>query len=135
MVVNGNLALDGRISANGGTAVGLASGGGSGGSLWLRGGKLTGSGTISANGGAGDLPYGGGGGGGRIAVAYNTNQFTGVLSAHGGAGAFFGSAGTVCILSSPNIINGQLIVDNGGSTAATNTVISNLQGLDLTVSD
>jgi hypothetical protein len=136
MTVGGTLALDGRISANGGAAVGVASGGGAGGSLWVRTGKLTGRGSFLANGGAGDLPYGGGGGGGRIAIQYNTaqttNPFTGNFSAHGGLGAVAGGAGTIYI--APYSTAAQLIVDNGGSASVTNTFLSGVQSSDLTVS-
>jgi hypothetical protein len=70
------------------------SGGGSGGSVWLTAGQLTGGGTITAKGGDGEL-YGGGGGGGRIALYSPMNTFTGTVSVVGGAGAFPGGAGTV----------------------------------------
>ncbi|HXP62695.1 MAG TPA: hypothetical protein VN829_19505 [Dongiaceae bacterium] len=110
MTVEGTLALDGRLSADG--KPGLAGGGGSGGSLWLAAHALTGAGLISANGGAGDGSSGGGGGG-RIALYFATNQFKGVLSARGGAGYNYGGAGTIYLLAS-NGPAAQVIVDNGG---------------------
>jgi hypothetical protein len=141
MTVSGTLALDGRISANGGNAVGAAAGGGSGGSILLTVAKFTGKGAVSANGGAGGPPYGGGGGGGRIAVIFNSqqsvNQFTGTYSAHGGAGAFAGAAGTVYIRSTllPLSGVGQLVTDNGGLSALSNTVVNiDPESLDVTVS-
>ena len=72
--------LDGRISANGSPAFAEGGGGGSGGSVWVTAGTLTGAGTISANGGMGNgfgLTGGGGGGGGRIAIQYGMNLFFG----------------------------------------------------------
>jgi hypothetical protein len=110
MTVEGTLAVDGKLSADG--KPGLAGGGGSGGSLWLVAHALTGAGLISANGGAGDGSSGGGGGG-RVALYFATNQFKGVLSARGGAGYNYGGAGTIYLLASngPSV---QLIVDNGG---------------------
>jgi hypothetical protein len=136
LTVAGTLALDGVLNANGGPAVGTASGGGSGGSIYLTAGKLTGSGSLSANGGSGDLPYGGGGGGGRIAVYCGTNQFAGGISASGGPGATSGGAGTIyLVLTNFPVANRQLIIDNGGASAPTNTTLSGLQeNLDLTIS-
>jgi len=129
--VNGVLALDGRISADGFPGVGQGSGGGSGGSIWVTAGNLSGRGGFSANGAAGDSPYGGGGGGGRIAVYYDGSQFTGTISARGGPGATYGGAGTV-YLKSNNSQSGQVSVDNGGPLG-TNTPLSLSSAFDLTV--
>ena len=85
LTVTGTLQVDGRISASGLAGSGRSTGGGSGGSIYLRVGTLTGSGVISANGGAGNS-WGGGGGGGRIAVVYGANRFSGLMSAYGGGG-------------------------------------------------
>ena len=93
-------------------------GGGSGGSIWLTVGTLSGSGSITANGGSGVDSVGGGGGGGRIYISCNNNSFAGTVSACGGGGANWGGAGTVFI--KPTAQNGQLILDNGGH-AGTNT--------------
>jgi hypothetical protein len=131
MTVDGTLALDGKLSADG--RPGLAGGGGSGGSLWLAARALTGAGLISANGGAGDGSSGGGGGG-RVALYFKTNQFTGVLSAHGGAGVSYGGAGTIYLQAS-NGPSARVIVDNGGVRGPGSLL--NLSGgpaLDLTVS-
>jgi hypothetical protein len=53
LTVNGTLQLDGRLSADGLTPLNHNSGGGSGGSIVVSVGTLSGSGLISANGGAG----------------------------------------------------------------------------------
>ena len=148
--INGNLQLDGRISANGlagvpvngvtGTTPG--SGGGSGGSLYLQiGRQFTGGGVISANGGAGAGVSGGGGGGGRIAITPNpaalilySNGFRGTVTAYGGSGAKIGGAGTI-FWQSGGQGQGQILVNNGGQFG-TNTTFGNSQnsGYDVTVS-
>ncbi|MBI3083786.1 MAG: hypothetical protein HYY90_05435, partial [Candidatus Omnitrophica bacterium] len=67
-------------------------GGGSGGSIWIAAGALTGAGTISANGGR---SLGGGGGGGRIALtAENSSGYAGQITASAGAGGS-AAAGTI----------------------------------------
>ncbi len=79
----GTLTLDGTVSADGASAAG----GGSGGSIWITAGTITGTGSIKANGGNGlnDMwDVGGGGSGGRIAVHYNVNGFAGTAQARGG---------------------------------------------------
>ncbi|HNQ68782.1 MAG TPA: T9SS type A sorting domain-containing protein [Bacteroidales bacterium] len=100
--------LNGRLYAKG--TVGTydvsyirASGGGSGGSIWINTSDLDGSGAdISALGGDGGNPSGGydggGGGGGRIAIYYDTDNSTSfTYSAFGGVGnsAQTGGAGTI----------------------------------------
>ncbi|MCW5551443.1 MAG: hypothetical protein KIS67_04670 [Verrucomicrobiae bacterium] len=115
--VAGTLLLDGRISANGQDAPGLNCGGGSGGSVWLSLGRLTGSGSITANGGGGNN-HGGGGAGGRIAVTYATNLFSGAITAHGGGGAAWGGAGTVYTKANHSP-TGQVVLENAGRTGAT----------------
>jgi hypothetical protein len=74
LVVQGELALEGRISANGGEGIGTY-GGGSGGSVWVESGTLSGQGMVEALGGSGGPDGGGGGAGGRVAVWYRTNRF------------------------------------------------------------
>ena len=116
------LLLDGRISANGSPALAEGSGGGSGGSVWVTAGTLTGAGTISANGGMGNgfgLTGGGGGGGGRIAIQYGVNLFFGVTTAQGGSGSAWGGAGTIYTIANSQSW-GQVLVDNGGQSG-TNT--------------
>ena len=67
------LTVNGTLSANGAGGSGLsvvASGGGSGGSLWLTAATIDGSGLIEANGG--DTPYIGGGGSGGASRSTTT---------------------------------------------------------------
>lgn len=127
MTVDGNLQLDGRISAQGTTGPGLNSGGGSGGAIYVAAESLSGSGVISVNGGAANTPVGGGGGGGRIAVYYISNSFTGTLTAYGGAAVNPGGAGTVFTGRNPTgLITPapfqQLTIDNGGAPAGLTAV-------------
>jgi len=122
----------GRISADGTMGLAPGSGGGSGGSIWINAGTLSGSGLISANGGAGN-GWGGSGGGGRIALEYSNNLFTGAVSAFGGYGETgYGGAGTICwrILSRPA---GQIIADNGWRRGTNTFLPSSLTPLDLTI--
>jgi len=123
--------LEGKISADehSGNQHG---GGGSGGSILVNVGTLSGAGIISANGGAGS-GVGGGGGGGRIALSFTTNSFTGTITAHGGPGnSGAGGAGTI-YTEAANQSLGQVLVDNGG-LFGTNTPIANIGVFDLTVS-
>src|SRR5439155_3946470 len=106
--------------------------GGSGGSLWLTAGTLSGSGVISANGGSGDYPQGGGGGGGRIAVYHGANYFSGSISVYGGPGAIYGGAGTIYTRANNDPV-GKVLVDNGG-VIGTNTPVSAAETFALTVS-
>jgi hypothetical protein len=128
--VTGILQVDGRISANGLPATGPSAGGGSGGSVWLTVGTLSGSGVISANGGAGIL-LGGGGGGGRIALQYGSSGFSGLVSAYGGSGYATGGAGTIYNKANSQPV-GQVVVDNAGQ-AGTNTAWTSFGTIDLTV--
>ncbi|MCK5487398.1 MAG: hypothetical protein KAI86_14375, partial [Desulfobacterales bacterium] len=93
---------------------GYASGGGSGGSVYIITGTFTGAGTISANGGTGDGTSGGGGGG-RIAVHYTTNSSSVAYQAYGGlAGGSalrMGGAGTIYTKAAA-AANGDLTIDN-----------------------
>lgn len=117
LTVNGTLALDGRISADGGSVVGSGAGGGAGGSVWLTVDKLSGAGEISANGGLADVRWGGGGGGGRVAVTYATNLFTGPITARGGSGFQGGGAGTIYLKANSDPYGGVLL-NNGGVTGS-----------------
>jgi hypothetical protein len=84
--VGGTLTIHGVLSANGDKS-NSRSGGGSGGSVWLKAGTLSGNGAILADGGTVyDVTRGGGGGGGRLALEVATNLFTGVLRARGQPG-------------------------------------------------
>jgi hypothetical protein len=111
--VSGMLAVNGTISANGGTGPSRAcgtggGGGGAGGSILVTAGTLSGSGLFTANGGAGGVggcttsgDDGGGGGGGRIAVSYAAEQSFGgfvASSANGGGGGATGQRGTVAFI-------------------------------------
>src|ERR1017187_5409194 len=123
LTVTGSLQLDGIISANGTAGFGTGGGGGSGGGIWITAGTFAGLGNISANGGAGVPSAGGGGGGGRIAITYNTNSFSGNISAVGGGGAYLGGAGTLYFKTNSQQY-AQLIFDNGGNLASTNTTFT-----------
>ena len=73
------LELDGQILANGQAQATGYQGGGSGGSVWLDVGVLSGAGSIHADGGyAADR--GGGGGGGRVAIYYSDDTGFGIQS-------------------------------------------------------
>ncbi|HOX55407.1 MAG TPA: hypothetical protein P5205_01285 [Candidatus Paceibacterota bacterium] len=128
--VMGSLQVDGRISAGGMPGASADAGGGSGGSILLTVGALSGTGIIAADGGAG-IGLGGGGGGGRIAITYTSTTFSGTMSARGGGGYAWGGAGTIYTKAN-NQSWGQLIVDNGGQ-AGTNTSWQPGGTLDLTV--
>ncbi|WP_413584373.1 beta strand repeat-containing protein [Bdellovibrio sp. HCB274] len=83
--ISGTLSLSGTISSGGFNGRSSGDGGGSGGSLWITVGTITGSGSLNAIGGNG-AGSGGGGGGGRIYVKYTTNSFSGALNVNGGTG-------------------------------------------------
>ena len=105
----------GMISANGGTNI--TQGGGSGGSVYLTTGWLSGSGSIQANGGK--SPDYSGGSGGRVAIILTgpgadfTTLWSGTNSAYGGPSAYASAAGTV-YLKTPTGVD-TLIVDNNGT--------------------
>ncbi len=130
--VVGILSVGGRVSANGTEGLAPGAGGGSGGSIWITAGSLTGSGIIAADGGRGN-GWGGGGGGGRIALELGQNAFSGQVSAAGGQGGS-GAGGAGTIYTRPaNRSGGQVLVDNRGQIG-TNTPIPYLTTpLDLTV--
>lgn len=123
--VTGTLNIIGSITATGnngfGKAAEEATGGGSGGSIYIIANTLTGTGNISADGGvgfnAGANYRGGGGSGGRIAVYMATDSFTGLLTAYGGnmsggtQGASNGAAGTI-YKKLDSALYGDLIIDN-----------------------
>jgi hypothetical protein len=130
--VTGVLQVDGRISATGLPAAAASYGGGSGGSIWLTVGTLTGTGIISANGGMGNSS-GGGGAGGRISIGYTVYDFVGVVSAYGGSGYGTGGAGTIYTRGTSQQW-GLVAVDNGGQAGTNTTLGSASPGtLDLTV--
>jgi hypothetical protein len=99
LLIIGTLEVNGTIRANGQNGNGFQAGGGSGGSVKIQAGTLTGGGTIEAIGGGSEVA----GGGGRIAVyttslSFNTNQAT---SAAGVGANSAGSPGTVYFGASP----------------------------------
>ncbi|MEI6075098.1 MAG: hypothetical protein WCS94_05960 [Verrucomicrobiota bacterium] len=120
--VDGTLVVNGRLTANGTDGAS----GGSGGSLFVSAGSLTGSGIISAAGGATGDTSAGGGGGGRIALYYDSGTFGGTVSAVGGlGGASAYSGGTGTIYTKPNSqAFGALLVDGIGRTNAMETPIT-----------
>lgn len=105
--VAGTAAIDGVIDV--GTDSDSRHSGGSGGSLWLTTGNLTGSGSLNAYGGIGYL----GGGGGRIAVILTESTDFGTLDlcAWGGRSRG-GEAGTIYLKDAAG--RQRLIVDNNG---------------------
>lgn len=134
MIINVTDTLDisGEIESNGEMGWDVPSfwagcGGGSGGSIFIQAGTITGSGNVTAYGADGN--YGsiwdsaGGGGGGRIAIYFGTSNFDGLAAAYGGKPgpnnmppspyrvAEAGGAGTVYIkdLNEPF---GNLTIDN-----------------------
>ncbi len=114
------LELDGAIRADGGPGSSRA---GSGGSILIHVGTLTGAGEITAVGGNNFVD----GGGGRIAVYYdNLNGFNrDNFKAHGAADsstADAGGAGTI-FLKSPAQTHGELIIDNNGHNTSGFTTI------------
>jgi hypothetical protein len=125
--VGGTLSVSGNISANGNSGLQNDSGGGSGGSLWITAGTLSGAGTFSALGGGGMLD-GGGGGGGRIAIYSQNNQFTGVTNVSGGTGAMPGQTGTISL---SGALNGLQLL----SQSPTGVVMSTVSSVNLTFSD
>jgi hypothetical protein len=112
------LTLNGSITAEGNAALQDDGGGGSGGSVWLTAGALTGNGAIMAEGGDGEVYGGGGGGGGRIAIHTPFNYFDGVVSVAGGAGATMGQTGSVFYAlgpEAPHVVSSSV----SGTTVAT----------------
>jgi hypothetical protein len=91
---------NGLISANGLTG---GNSGGSGGSLWLKVGGLSGQGTIRANGSAGNQN---GGGGGRIAIYYASTMSLSDSQITVTGGANNGQPGSVYIAAQPLVITG-----------------------------
>lgn len=116
-VLNGNIYANGTNGTFDASYI-RASGGGSGGSIWINTSDLSGTGAdISVNGGDGGNPSGGydggGGGGGRIAIYYDTDNSTSfTYSAFGGVGnsAQTGGAGTIYLRDKSSYAD--LIIDN-----------------------
>ena len=112
--------IDGIVSAEGRTGHSYQAGSGSGGSIKIRTGLLSGRGIISADGGANEV----GGGGGRVAIFYDIldnpgDDFDGLsnITAFGGSGSYVkGSAGTV-FMKQTGQTNGDLYIDANSDTA------------------
>lgn len=83
IIATDDVKIDGILSADGGDATDVDSGGGSGGSIFIVCDHMSGAGVISARGGKGSNG-GGGGSGGRIAVHQETQDFRGQAAADGG---------------------------------------------------
>jgi len=119
LTLNGSILADGYVHYNTGSE---AAGGGSGGSVNIVAGSLSGNGTISANGGGYSTANAGGsaGGGGRIAVVLtnaNDSAFAGLTAIRtysgpksSGGGQYYGAPGTV-YLKGTNQTYGTLIVN------------------------
>ncbi|HVR38489.1 MAG TPA: Ig-like domain-containing protein, partial [Thermoanaerobaculia bacterium] len=123
-VMTNNLVIDGSILANGSDAG--TWGGGSGGSLWITAGKITGNGLVEARG----ARTNNGGGGGAISVEYTDAQSAGSWLTRINAVGYFGSesqrssgAGSVYIKGPANT-NGNLTVDNGSLAGQTSELPS-----------
>ncbi|MFA6131371.1 MAG: fibronectin type III domain-containing protein [Patescibacteria group bacterium] len=123
-LVAGTFALDASatLSADG-TATNYCTGAGSGGSVYLDVGTLSGSGSISADGGAinrGDNRATGGGG--RIAIYFDTDSSTITKTAYAGYSAsadkYIGGAGTIYLKDNAEL-NGDLKIDNNSRDYAT----------------
>ncbi|MGZ6426674.1 MAG: Ig-like domain-containing protein [Bdellovibrio sp.] len=136
--VGDTLVLNGTISSNGTAGVAYccyaSSAGGSGGSIKITTGTLTGStGALHVDGGNGGDPnygYGGSGGGGRLAINYTTDSYTGnidglLMSAYGGSKNFPGGAGTIFLMHTGVDTNGRLIIDNNNQIAAATPLLDN----------
>lgn len=137
LLVDGNLVMNGKITADGGD--GINSCGPSGGSVNIVAKTLTGTGTIIAEGGS---PSGKrhGGGGGRIAIrlmeesldyAEFQTRFTGTLSAAGGAGPngdyahIPGASGTIYIETKADCGSGHLLMRNKSWSFAKGSIAHN----------
>jgi hypothetical protein len=131
VTVYGTLTIDGHVTANGtdGGQTFDDGGGGSGGSIRLTAGTLSGAGVIAANGGAGSRGNGGGGAGGRIAIYYGTEMFWGDICACGGNGHEIGGAGTVFLKSSGDS-HGRLFIDNCALTGAATPLLDEMYVFD-----
>jgi uncharacterized repeat protein (TIGR01451 family) len=120
--------MDGSISVNGNNAPAGSGGGGSGGSIFVIAGSISGNGTFSAWGGDGGLDtryassLAGGGGGGRIALYYDTNWFNGSIDVRGGIGAHDGGAGSSIVLQGSPGVQGDLYETGSSMTTVLATL-------------
>ena len=99
------------------------SGGGSGGSIWIKCNTIKGRGNVTVYGGAGGSNSGGGGAGGRIAVYFAENStYTGYFRAMGGTSQFeVGGAGTIFLYHLVHT-HRTLLLDNGGHQPLKNRI-------------
>jgi hypothetical protein len=123
-VTNG-LVLNGLFTANGLVGIGAdycgGTGGGSGGSIWIKAGEMSGSGVIQANGGNGGAGgYGYGGAGGRVAidVPESSNTFNGTVTAYGGsrqggAGTMYWTGGNRLVVDNNSQVGNDAILPEG----------------------
>ncbi|MCP4411300.1 MAG: hypothetical protein GY808_01820, partial [Gammaproteobacteria bacterium] len=125
-ITAGNCIIDGTFRVNGGRGSSYSGndvgGGGSGGSIYLNVGTLSGSGLIQAvGGGSGGVPNGtgGAGGGGRIAIYYDNISFhENNIYVYGGSSGNPASSGTIYLKDNAQA-NGDILIHN-------NDVISSL---------
>ncbi len=124
--VEGNLVLDGNVTADGGSSASYA--GASGGSVWIRANRMSGTGTVTAKGAGSTNNNRYGGGGGRISIQLKAadfghtefkSAFTGTLSAAGGYTSSNtntryapGAAGTVYVETVADDGKGRMILSN-----------------------
>ena len=115
-IVADAMILDGALRADGGISSGSASGEGSGGSINLRLGTLSGGGSISASGGTTSGGNHTGGGGGRVAIRYTgslTLPLTSVRATGGDGWYGDGGHGTVYVKAASQAY-GDLVIDGYG---------------------
>ena len=132
LTVTGATAINGTISSDG---LGTGTGGkGSGGSVYLMSGTISGSGTIRANGGNG-VDGRGSGGGGRVAVILtgsgaDFSGFLGTMAAYGGdgTGTEDGASGTVYKATQAQGTSGGMLVIDNSSLSTGSGVITDLNG-------
>ena len=132
--------VEGQILANGGSVSADWGGGGSGGSIWIDAGILTGghTGNIQVTGGSVFTSLNGGGGaGGRIAVYYNNTIrdafYNGTFDSYGGKAGMdseSGASGTVYLKHRGRNFS-QLIVDNKGMWTMETDIINRGRRLEL----
>ncbi|MCZ7641313.1 MAG: hypothetical protein M5U12_37815 [Verrucomicrobia bacterium] len=114
LVVDGNLAVNGRLSADSAGSPPDNAGGGAGGSIWLTVGTLSGNGVISANGGPGEWVDGGGAAAGASPSITRPTR-TPEPSRPRAAAATKGAAPARSTPRKPPETRGHLLVDNGGT--------------------
>jgi hypothetical protein len=132
VTASGKMILNGTISASA-TDGSTNSGGGSGGSINLSVGTISGTGALIADGGNGGQ-NGGGGGGGRISVQSELNFFQGRYSVKGGSGYAPGGAGSLYLRQKPGG-TGVLVFDNGGQVGGALSVWGGYATTDLVLSN